>query len=79
MMEETDPQLDSSHYQMKLHCQEWVTLNKMLAKGPHGKTQTTPTIAKGIGSSPQTDDKALLKKTVPIQLTEHGKIKLMPT
>lgn len=51
----------------------------MFAKEPHGKIQPTQTIAKAIGSSPQTDDKALLQKTIPVQLTEHVKVKLMPT
>jgi hypothetical protein len=39
--------------------------------------QTTQSIAKATGCSPQTDCKALLLKTT--QLTEHGEVELVAT
>lgn len=58
---------------------QWVTLQKLrvgpIAKKQHPKTQT---VAKTIDCSAQADSKAQLLKTTPIQLIEHGEVKLVP-
>ena len=46
-------------------------------KGSHGNPHPQA-VAKIIGCSPQTDDKALLLNTTPIQLTEHREVQLVP-
>lgn len=46
---------------------------------PHGTPQTTQDISKSIGCSSQIDGKALLLKTTPMHLIEHGKVELLPT
>lgn len=38
-----------------------------------------PGYCKALGGSPETDGKALLLKTMPMQLTEHRGVNLMPT
>lgn len=47
-------------------------------KGSHGSPQTTHVVAITIGLSPQTDRKAALPKTKPIQLTEAREVELPP-
>lgn len=54
-------------------------LFELLAKGSHGKPQTTQSVGKTIGCSPQTDRKTPLLKTIPTQFTEHGEVHLVPT
>lgn len=48
-------------------------------KGSHGKPQTTQSVGKTIGCSPQTDSKAPLLKTTAIQSIQHGEVYLVPT
>ena len=50
-----------------------------MPKSPRETPQTPQAIAKAIGCSPQTDGKALLLKTTPVQLTEPGEVNLVPT
>jgi hypothetical protein len=47
-----------------------------LAKAFYGNLQTTLAIVKTIDFSPQTDNKALLKKTAPTQVIEDGEVDL---
>lgn len=77
---ETKLLLDMSHQQMnlpvlRLSCSQlssWPTES-------HGNSKTSQTIAKAVGGSPETGSKALwLQLASPIQLTEHGKVELMP-
>lgn len=46
-------------------------LIELMAKGVPWKHQTTQDIDNAIDCFPQSDDKALLLKTVPVQLIEH--------
>ena len=50
-----------------------------MAKGVLWKLQTVQAVVKTIDCSPQTVSKALLLKTTPIQLIEHGEVKLVPS
>jgi hypothetical protein len=54
-------------------------LIEFLVKGTLCEPKTTKTIAKTVGCSSQTEGKELLLKRTPIQLIEHGEIKLVPT
>lgn len=53
-------------------------LIELLAKGLHKKPQTSLSIAKATGCSPQTNGKALLLKTMPTYLIEYGEVELVP-
>lgn len=41
--------------------------------------QPSQSIAETVGGSLKTDGKALLLKTTPTQLSEHGEVELVPT
>lgn len=71
-MEETKPQVDVSYHWMKSPVAEWAISNWTVSqRDPMDTLQTSQAIAKAMGFSPQTDDKALLLKK-PTQLIEHG-------
>jgi hypothetical protein len=49
-----------------------------LAKDIRRNSESTQDVAKTIGNSPETDSKASLLKTTPIQFTEHAEVDLVP-
>lgn len=58
--------------------QECFIFNEVVGSRGLVKPQTTQAITKAICCSPQNDGKALLLKTVCIQLNGHGKVDLVP-
>lgn len=48
-------------------------------RGPREVLPTTQAISKSVDGSPKTDSKALLMKTKPTQLMEHGEVELVST
>lgn len=61
---------ETAHAGIELH------LIELLA---HGDPQTTQVLPRQLSSSPETDDKTPLLKTISTQLTEHEQVKLVPT
>lgn len=55
-------------------------LSELLDRGVPWKSPNNPSCFQDyIGCSPQNDGKTPLLKTIPIQLTEHGEVQLVPT
>lgn len=62
-----------SYHQMKLPVMLLVYIVlSCSAKASHGNSQATEAIAKTTGTFQQTDNYALLLKTTPTQLADHG-------
>ena len=53
-------------------------LVELLAIGSQGVSKKSQTVGKATGGSAQTEGKALLLKTKPAQLNEHGELKSLP-
>ena len=76
---ETEPQLDISYQQIKLPVPGMGYISSSCwPKGFHENPQTTQSIDKAIGCSPETYGKDPLLKT-PAQLSDHRENELMPT
>lgn len=49
------------------------------SKKSYGNPPNNPGFDKTTGCPPRTDDKVLLLKRIPTQLTEHGEMELVPS
>lgn len=56
-----------------------VQLIKLWVKGVPQTPPSHQAVAKAVGCSPQTNNKALFLKTTPTWLSEHGQTELVPT
>lgn len=73
----TEPELDISCHQMKLLAPSMGLISTSCwPKGSLGNPQTTQATAKVIGGSLQANIKVLLLRTMPTQLSKHGKAAL---
>jgi hypothetical protein len=80
-MGEAEPQMAISYHQIKLPVSgmSYIMQLSCWPRWSHKNSQTTQAVIKAINCTLQTDHKAPLLKTTPMQLIKHGDIVLLST